>query len=227
MTGATPASFYAHHPERDDTDELATYLQESKLDLFVGAGGGRFISHIDQLKKAGFTLLDSLKESNLERVGYFAAEASLPMKLNGRADYLLKSTDFALNFFEEKKAPFFLMIEAANIDSGGHSNSTATIVSEMLDFDEVIGNVIEYVDAHPNTLLIITADHETGGVSIPQGNISTGTVELAYHSDDHTGILVPLFAYGAHSGEFRGVYENTDVFHKIMKLVMAYHKELP
>lgn len=92
------------------------------------------------------------------------------------------------------------MIEAANIDSGGHSNSTSMIVSEMLDFDEVIGKVVQYVDDNPNTLLIITADHETGGVSIPQGDIASNTVELGFHSDDHTGIMVPVFAYGAHSG---------------------------
>jgi alkaline phosphatase len=225
LTGATPASFYAHHPERDDAGKIAAYLTDSKLDLFVGAGGGKFTSQLEQLKGAGFTLLDSLKESKSKRIGYFAAEGSLPFKQNGRGDYLQKSTDYALDFFEEKQAPFFLMIEAGNIDSGGHSNSTATIVSEMLDFDEAIGKVIEYVDAHPNTLLIVTADHETGGVSIPQGDVSTGTVELAYHSDDHTGILVPIFAYGAHSGDFRGVYENTALFHKIMNLVQAYHQK--
>ncbi|HLW19276.1 MAG TPA: alkaline phosphatase, partial [Cyclobacteriaceae bacterium] len=112
-----------------------------------------------------------------------------------------------------------LMVEAANIDSGGHSNNTSTIVSEMLDFDEAIGAVIQFADEHPGTLVLITADHETGGVSMPQGDTASNTVELAYHSDDHTGIMVPIFAYGAHADEFRGVYENTEVFHKIMKLL--------
>ncbi|PZX59128.1 alkaline phosphatase [Algoriphagus ratkowskyi] len=170
-------------------------------------------------------MVESLDETDAERLGYFAAKGSLPKKLEGRGAYLLNSSAFALDFFERKKTPFFLMIEAANIDSGGHSNSTSTIVSEMLDFDEVIGKIIAYVDVNPNTLLIITADHETGGVSIPQGDIATSTVELAYHSDDHTGIMVPVFAYGAHSGDFRGVYENTEIYHKIMKLVMEFHQK--
>ncbi len=117
------------------------------------------------------------------------------------------------------------MIESAMIDSGGHGNSSSTIVRELLDFDQVIGWMIQYVDQNPNTLLVITADHETAGVSLPQGNISNNEVEFAYHSDDHTGIMVPIFAYGAHSGEFRGVYENTEVFHKIMKLVKKYYQE--
>lgn len=225
LTGATPASFYAHHPERDDSDQIAAYLPTSKLDLFIGGGRDSFEAQLENLKSAGFTLVESLEQTEAGRVGYFAAKGSLPKKLDGRGDYLLNSTAFALEFFDQKGAPFFLMVEAANIDSGGHSNSTSTIVSEMLDFDEVIGKVIQYVDTNPNTLLIITADHETGGVSIPQGDIASATVELAYHSDDHTGILVPVFAYGAHSADFRGVYENSAVFHKVMNLVKRYHQK--
>jgi alkaline phosphatase len=225
LTGATPAAFYAHHAERDDSDQIAAYLPKSKLDLFIGGGSDTFFSHEANLESVGFTLLESLEQTDAKRIGYFAAKGSLPKKLDGREDYLLNSTTFALDFFEQKKSPFFLMVEAANIDSGGHSNSTSMIVSEMLDFDEVIGKVIQYVDANPNTLLIVTADHETGGVSIPQGDIASDSVELAFHSDDHTGIMVPIFAYGAHAGDFRGVYENTDIFKKIMKLVKEYHQK--
>jgi alkaline phosphatase len=224
LTGATPAAFYAHHPERDDAEEIAAYLPQSKLDLFIGGGGESFASQKEKLTNAGFTLLEGMAETGADRIGYFAAERSLPRKLKGRGDYLLNSTTFALDFLEKKGKPFFLMVEAANIDSGGHNNSSSTIVSEMLDFDQVIGEVIRYVDGNPNTLLIITADHETGGVSIPQGDIDPSTVELAYHSDDHTAIMVPLFAYGAHSDDFRGVYENTAVFDKIMKWVKKYHQ---
>lgn len=223
LTGATPASFYAHHPERDDSDQIAAYLPKSKLDLFIGGGKSSFESEMENLRNAGFTLAESLENIKGDRVGYFAAQGSLPKALDGRGDYLLKSTNAALSFFEQKKSPFFLMVEAANIDSGGHSNSTSMIVSEMLDFDLVIGEVIRFADMHPGTLVLITADHETGGVSIPQGDITSNTVELAYHSDDHTGIMVPIFAYGAYADEFRGVYENTEVFHKIMELVKTYH----
>ncbi|MEB2782702.1 alkaline phosphatase [Algoriphagus sp. C2-6-M1] len=225
LTGATPAAFYAHHAERDDSDEIAAFLAKSKLDLFIGGGGNSFDSQKENLKSAGFKLIESLEQVDADRVGYFSAKGSLSKKLDGRGDYLLKSTAFSLEFFDQKSRPFFLMVEASNIDSGGHSNSTSMIVSEMLDFDEVIGKVIQYVDANPNTLLLITADHETGGVSIPQGDVASSTVELAYHSEDHTGIMVPIFAYGAHSGDFRGVYENSALFHKIMNLVKMYHQK--
>lgn len=223
LTGATPASFYAHHPERDDSEEIAAYLPKSQLDLFIGGGKSNFELQLENLKKEGFTIVNNLEDFSPSKIGYFSSQGSLPKMLDGRGGYLLNSTEFALEFLEKKDKPFFLMVEAANIDSGGHSNNSGMIVSEMLDFDMVIGKVIQYADQNPGTLVIITADHETGGVSIPQGDINGKTIELAYHSDDHTGIMVPIFAYGAHAGDFRGVYENTEVFHKIMSLVKEYH----
>ncbi len=226
VTGATPASFFAHHPERDDSDQLAAWLPKSKLSLFVGAGKSNFTrfgtDRIQELKSAGFNLVSSLEElggNTSRRVGYFSSEGSQVSMLQGRGDFLRQSALQSLRFLSQKKAPIFLMLESAMIDSGGHSNHSALVVEEMLDFDQTIGELIRYVDAHPGTLMIVTADHETGGISIPQGNVSTGEVELAYHSDDHTGIPVPIFAYGVHSGDFQGVYENTAVFEKIMNLV--------
>lgn len=225
LTGATPASFYAHHPERGDSDEIASYLAESKLDLFIGGGSDVFDSQIELLENSGVELIDGFRNTDSERVGFFAAAGSLPSHLEGREDFLAKSTKYGLEFLGKNDSNFFLMIEAAMIDWGGHENNSGKVISEMLDFDQVIGDVIKYADEHPGTLVLITADHETGGISIPQGDIENSTLELAYHSDDHTGIMVPIFAYGPHSDEFQGVYENTEVFHKIMKLVNQYHSK--
>ncbi len=230
LTGATPASFYAHHPERDDIHQIAGYLSKSNINLFIGGGRRDFTqfgeNRILELETNGFQIMTSLDEignTNNEKVGYFASASGMPTLEKGRGEFLLKSSQNAIRFFETKKAPFFLMIESAMIDSGGHANSSATIVTELLDFDQVIGWMLEYVDKNPNTLLLVTADHETAGLSLPQGDIRNHKIEMAFHSDDHTGIMVPIFAYGAHSGEFRGVYENTEVFHKIMKLVNKYY----
>lgn len=228
LTGATPASFYAHHPERDDSDQIASYLPNSKLNLFIGGGMRAFESQLPKLKSSGFSLVDQLDQiatSKADRLGFFSAEGSNSSMERGRGDFLAKSALGATAFLQNKNQPFFLMIESAMIDSGGHSNSTSTIVTEMLDFDLVIGEMMRFADEHPGTLLVITADHETGGVSIPQGNVETGEVELAYHSDDHTGILVPIFAYGPHSDDFRGVYDNSEVFDKMMELVKKYHSK--
>ncbi len=229
LTGATPGAFFAHHSERDDSDQIAAFLPKSKLDLFIGGGKRDFtrfsVDRVDELEKAGFTLIKSLDEilgSGVDRIGYFASEGSIPSMENSRGEYLLKSAGLATQFLRKNDSPFFLMIESGMIDSGGHANNTSMIVTEMQDFDQVIGEMIRFADQNLGTLVIITADHETGGVSIPQGNVSKREIELGFYSDDHTGIMVPIFAYGAHSGDFRGVYENTEVFEKIMAIVKKY-----
>lgn len=222
LTGATPASFYAHHHERDDSNALASFLAKSDLDIFIAGGKRDFEGNMTDLKQNGFQLVDQLQDvskASSERVGFFAGEGSLPSIEEGRGDFLKEASTQALKFLSEKNHPFFLMIESAMIDSGGHRNSASMLVSELLDFDKAIGEVVKWVDEHPGTLLVVTADHETGGVSIPQGNIHQGEVELAFHSEDHTGILVPLFAYGAQAQLFQGVYENTEVFTKILEVL--------
>lgn len=220
LTGATPAAFYAHHPERDAVLEVAGYLPNSALNLVIGGGGRSF--NKEKLSQAGFTLvsdLQKLAEVKGSRVAHFASEGGMPGMEAGRGNFLSQAFLQASSYLGKGKTPFFLMVEAAKIDSGGHSNSPSTIVTELLDFDRTIAEAIRYADTHPGTLVLVTADHETGGVTLPQGNVDKREVELAFHSDDHSGILVPIFAYGARSGEFRGVYSNTDIFNRILKVV--------
>lgn len=220
LTGATPAAFFAHHVERDSVRAIARYLPTSAIDLAIGGGGRHFQK--DKLAKAGFELVTNITEiaaTQSAKVVYFESEVGIPSMESGRGDFLSKAMGQSILFFEKRKTPFFMMVEAAKIDSGGHSNSPSTIVTELLDFDRVIGELLRYADAHPGTLVLVTADHETGGVTLPQGNVDKREVELGFHSDDHTGIMVPIFAYGARSGEFRGVYSNTEIFNRILKVV--------
>lgn len=220
LTGATPAAFYAHHPERDAVLEIASYLPNSTLNLVIGGGGRSFNN--EKLSQAGFTLVSDLQSLAVvkgARVAHFASEGGMPGMEEGRGDFLSQAFLQASSYLGKAKTPFFLMVEAAKIDSGGHSNSPSTIVTELLDFDRTIAEAIRYADTHPGTLVLVTADHETGGVTLPQGNVDKREVELGFHSDDHTGILIPIFAYGARSGEFRGVYSNTDIFNRILKVV--------
>ncbi|AWW32097.1 alkaline phosphatase [Echinicola strongylocentroti] len=231
LTGATPASFYAHCEDRGMTVDIANDLRESSLDLFIGGGKNDFLLQgrdlIAPLNQAGFTIVKSLEELNdpaIGKAGYFASNQGLPTVMKGREGFLKTAAEQSLAFLGNKEQPFFLLIEGSMIDTGGHWNSAETVVEEEIDFDEAVGEVIAYADAHPGTLVLITADHETGGVTLPQGNMGNAEVELNFDTNDHTGIMVPLFAYGAHSGEFMGVYENTEIFKKIMQLVDQYHE---
>jgi alkaline phosphatase len=220
LTGATPAAFYAHHPERDAAVEIAGYLPTSALNLVIGGGGRHFKK--EKLSQAGFTLVSDLQELGEvkeSRVAHFASQGGMPAMEAGRGNFLSQAFLQASSYLGKGKTPFFLMLEAAKIDSGGHANAPSTIVTELLDFDRAIAEAIRYADMHPGTLVLVTADHETGGVSIPQGDLERREVELAFHSDDHTGILVPLFAYGARSRAFAGVYDNTEIFHRLLKVI--------
>ena len=138
---------------------------------------------------------------------------------NGRGEMLPKSVAIALSVLESEDEPFFLMVEGAQIDNGGHSNSTSDIVQEMLDFDKAIAEALKFADAHQNTLVIITADHETSGFGIVGGSLENGKIHGDFLTVDHTGIMVPLFAYGPKAKNFNGVYENTEIFNKILEIL--------
>ena len=222
LTGATPAAFYAHRTERDMTQEIASDLAKSPLNLFIGGGKKNFTGFEKDetlnLIQAGFKLtgsLDELAKSSSEKVGFFASEDDLPKVMNGRQGYLRDATKASLQFLESKNKPFFLMVEGAFIDSGGHINDSQTVIEEGIDFDQAIAEALRFADQNGRTLVIITADHETGGITLPQGNLNDRRVELEFTTEDHTAIMVPIFAYGPQSDLFRGIYENSDVFKKI------------
>ena len=117
------------------------------------------------------------------------------------------------------------MAEGAQIDYGGHANKMSYVVQEMIDFDKAIGEALRFADANGETLVIVTADHETGGLSLLDGNISYGYVDGNFSTEDHSAVMVPVFAYGPHSQDFRGVYQNTEIFEKIMRIFQLYNKK--
>src|SRR5690606_24687595 len=178
VTGATGAAFYGHQLDRDMVKELTEDLSRSSLDLFIGSGKNDFVRYqnhaLDSLKARGFQLVNSVDEirtTQAARVGYFAANNGLPTIHKGRTDYLSQSTAAAMSFLGAANRPFFLMVENGHIDSGGHVNSAQMIVNEVIDFDRAIGEALQFAQQNPNTLIVITADHETGGVTMPQGNL--------------------------------------------------------
>ena len=111
----------------------------------------------------------------------------------------------------------FMMIEGSQIDWGGHSNDTQYIVDEMIDFDNAIGKVLDFAATDGNTLVVITADHETGGFSIVGGDMQTGSVEGKFTTGNHTGVMIPVFAYGPGAEQFSGIYQNTEIYNKMIK----------
>jgi alkaline phosphatase len=94
------------------------------------------------------------------------------------------------------------------------------VVEEMLDFDQAIGEALEFASKDKETLVIVTADHETGGMAILEGNPETGMVKGEFTTGGHTGLMVPVFAYGPGAEEFIGFLDNTDINKKIKELII-------
>ena len=130
-------------------------------------------------------------------------------------EYLHKACTKALNVLEkEAENGFFLMIESAIIDGYGHNNDSEGMIEEMQEFDKTLQALIAYVDAHPNTLLVVTADHETGGTGVAYKSHEVNHPEglhLNFSTKGHTGTVVPVFAYGAGAEKFRGIFQNREL----------------
>ena len=133
--------------------------------------------------------------------------------------YLEKATAKALDVLErDSKDGFFLMIESAVIDGYGHNNDPDGMITEMKEFNRTLKQLVAYVEEHPNTLLIVTADHETGGTGINYSSYGAYP-KLVFSTRGHTGNVVPIFAYGAGAENFAGVMKNTDIPKKIEELI--------
>ena len=111
------------------------------------------------------------------------------------------------------------MIEGSQIDWGGHANDIEYMVTELLDFDETIGRVLDFAKRDGNTLVIVTADHETGGLTIKGPDFLKDSTNYHFSTGSHTPVMVPVFAFGPGAHEFTGIYENSEIFFKMKQLM--------
>jgi len=227
ITHATPASFIAHTANRSKYADIAFDFLKTDIDVFIGGGYNNFarradsLNLIDSLKAHGYFIARDLKDVDVpstQRLAALLADEHMPRMSKGRGTMLPDATEMALKMLKRNKAGFFIMIEGSQIDWGGHDNDASYIVDEMVDFDNAVGKALQFAAKNGETLVIVTADHETGGFGITGGNLTTGEVQGAFLSKDHTATMVPLFAYGPGSEIFTGVQDNTDIFKKCAKL---------
>ncbi|GLB47905.1 alkaline phosphatase [Neptunitalea lumnitzerae] len=213
ITGATPSSFFAHVEERDNSKAILEYLSKSNLNFFVSAGAEDYPAISQTYTQKNITDFTSVQE----KAAMYLSEKSIGAA-SERGAIFPQHVKQVLQQLEAQEAPYFMMIEGAKIDSNGHTNNIKGIVDEMLDFDATIAEVLKVADKNKNTLVIITADHETSGLAIMQGLDNNG-IKAGFLTHDHTAVMVPLFAYGPQAEQFKGVFENTDIFHKILEIL--------
>ena len=236
VSDATPAAFYAHAKERDSSIEIIRQLNHSNVQILAGAGNDKLNTAGILQKKNSATLnnktlenllpnykivnnINDIQVSGNKKTLVIEKQAGLSMQ-EGRGAWLANAFEkVSTSLSGDNKNSFFMMEEAAQIDYGGHANNMEYVVKEVIDFDAVISKAIEFADTHKGTLVIITGDHETGGLTLHDGNYHQQTVNGQFATNDHTGIPVPVFAYGYRSYLFDGVYENSTIFNKIKEAI--------
>jgi alkaline phosphatase len=227
ITHATPASFIAHQAKRSLEEAIALDFLKTEADVFIG-GGLRYFTQrqdgrnlLEELRSKGYqTLADTtadMRQLGKGKLAALTADLHPPKMTEGRGDYLIRATQTALQILKQQPKGFFVMIEGSQIDWGGHANDTRYVTSEMIDFDQAIGEALRFARQDKNTLVIVTADHETGGMSLTAGSTAAGTVEARFTTGGHTGVMVPVFAFGPGAEAFSGIYPNTAIYTKMMQ----------
>lgn len=225
VTHATPADFLANNITRKDNEGIALEIaNREKLDVLFGGGRKYFTQRKDSLdllekmRGDGWNIYDSLAEiTDLSARTMVLTCPKHPVKAPERGDYLPEATAKALEMLNNDRG-FFLMIEGSQIDFACHDNDSATLVEEMRDFNKVLNVVLDFAEQDQNTLVVVTADHETGGLTIidPEGKYTR--TDFKFTTGSHSAVFVPVFSYGPGAERFTGVMDNTDILKRLMSL---------
>lgn len=239
ITHATPAAFFAHQKTREDYYAIAEDMVKAPVTLFIGGGQDHFDKRnnvkkgtvderdlIAEMKAEGVTMVSSLSglKSATGRVGFFTAGGHPDSILKGRNDILPKSIMPSIEYLQKQSDKgFFMVVEGSQIDWGGHENNLDYAISELMDFDKAVGKALDFAERDGDTLVVITADHETGGLTLPTSDIKADEpyAEAGHHysSIGHTSTMVPVYAFGKGAENFSGVYQNNEIYAKLLKSI--------
>jgi alkaline phosphatase len=225
VTHATPATFYAKVPARKQYEDIAVQMAESEyLNLIIGGGMKHFNQRKDSLNlvermenELGWKVYDTLADIDVtcKKYAVIADEDHMPMAAE-RGDFLPRAVKTALKSLDDAENGFFLMVEGSQIDFACHANDSAWMMDEMIDFDYAVQVALDYAEEHGNTLVVVTADHETGGLTLPDPQGKYTDVAFNYSSGSHTCLPVLVFAYGPGAEQFTGWMQNRDLKAKIL-----------
>jgi alkaline phosphatase len=241
---ATPAAFYANDTSRANYYAIATQLAPSGFDFFAGSGfiypkdpKGTEEDVYDQIKQAGYVIVHTPEELEQTPV---SQKIVMAQKKEHGSEALVKAidrsrksncdgwtlADFTKTGIDRLTGPqgFFFVIESGQIDWMAHANDAAAMIYEMIDFSKTIELAIDFYEKHPNeTLIIVTADHETGGLALEHMEKMitelNGKSEFGWATGGHTGGAVPVFAIGTGSERFGGKMDNTEIPKRIEELM--------
>ncbi len=227
VTHATPAVFAAHVDDRQKDEEIALQMSASGVDVLFGGGRSFFLPSTEPggVRKDGRNLLDELRrlmpvaltveefrdlpETNAATALFYSGH---PPTVASREPSLAEMTERAIGVLSRDKDGFFVMIEGSQIDWAGHENEHEWLMGEMADFDAAVGVAMDFAARDGHTLVIVTADHETGAYAVLDGSLERREVTRPHFgSGDHSASMVPVLAYGPGSTALGGILDNTDI----------------
>ena len=217
---ATPCDFCCHNEYRYNQDDLIAdyvtcgvdYLSGGGLDWFtVNRKDNRDITR--EMAAAGYTVAlteEELMAADLPVIGILAPD-NLPVAME-RGDLYRRTVTHGLDILSRESGDkgFVMMLEGSCIDDWLHGNDIEKAMEELLDFDRTIGDVLAWAAADGHTLVVVTADHNTGSLTLQDGNLAEGTIGVAFGSESHNGIAVPVYAWGPGSDKFTGIRDNAE-----------------
>ena len=256
---ATPAAFYGHNVNRGNYYEIASEIPASEFEFFAGGGAIEStgddedrVSVYEAIEKGGYVIAEGMDDFAAKKDG---AEKMMLLQKDGRlrtelpyaidmkendmtqADLVRASIDF---LYEEDGEGFFVMSEGGRIDWASHGNDTKAVILETLSLSDAVTEAVRFYNEHPDeTLIVVTADHETGGLTLSwekgynlyfdkleeigcskdkvseeereRMNEISHEAHIGWTTGDHSAANVPVFAIGAGSGLFSGRMDNTDI----------------
>jgi alkaline phosphatase len=225
MTDATPAAFGAHAVHRSHYIDIACdFLQQSRPNVLMG-GGGNFAEFVDPTK-AGYTVVRNraeLKAFTPQTTDFFVsgvfgdASDGIPYEYKGEKTYetlphLSEMTAKALDLLDDDPDGFFLMVEGAKIDKACHGNHLERSVCETIEFSKAVQVAEKWAAGRSDTLILVTADHETGGLKVKEDNGAGKFPTVTWSTKGHTKTKVNVYAWGEGAEQIDGTMNNTDFF---------------
>jgi alkaline phosphatase len=232
ITHATPAGFASHVKLRNDEQAIAVQYLENRVNILLGGGKQYFLPQsnpiskrkdeqdlISRAKEIGYTFVETKK-------GMLAAETDYLLGLfaSGALSFnpepsLAEMTQKAISIVSKCEKGFFLMIEGSQIDWAGHANDMDNTVLQTILFDEAVKVGLDFALKNKQTLVVVTADHECGGLGINGGTLDGKDVTVGWTTRGHSAVPVPILAFGPGAETFMGVNHLTDVPAKIAALL--------
>jgi alkaline phosphatase len=231
LADATPAAFLAHAGHREEYRTILEQLLASNATVLIGGDWRRSAKAARQpdylelerdaeaVAGARFTVVRDASALASAPAPLLALLPARPGSRSAHGPPLAESTRRALELLGDRAAGFLLVVENEETDEAAHDNDVDATVAALAELDEALRVILEYAAARSDTLVVVTADHDTAGLAITHGDFNEGAAKLGWLDDGHLNTWVPLFAFGPGAGRFAGVLDNTEIGRRIAELL--------